>query len=165
MGIFDFLKRKTKNTSSSTNVDPGQEETVQYKTKINGKNITDQSDLIKKIVMKMVEEDPFKNFYGGKTDEDFTPASKRMYKYAEISTMNVGLLEDKDTGLKILIEGIELGVLPEEIVTEMKPYYRKSTLTAYAFITGGFFKEYLTETQTVNESYIPYDLDIFLQYN
>lgn len=165
MGLFDFLKRKAKKSTTSTNVDPGQEEIIQYKTKITGKSITNQPDLIKKIVLKMVEEDPFKNFYGGKTDESFTLASGRVYKYAEISTMNVGLLAEKDSGLKILIEGIELGVLPENIATEMKPYYHKSTLTAYAFIRGGFFKEYSAETQSVSESYIPYDLDIFLQYN
>lgn len=164
MGLFDIFKRKPKKTAP-TNVDPGQDETIQYKIKLYGKRMTDQPELIKKVVMKMVEEDPFKNFYGGKTDEDFTVASRRVYKYSEISTMNVGILGDDVSGFKVLVEGIELGTVSTKVAAEMKPYHRKSTLTAYAFVTGGFFKEYLAETQEVKEGYVPYDLDIFLQYN
>ena len=172
MGLFDVFKRKAKkNDSSQTEPDkekgknPFSEESIKYETQLSGKNIADHPKKIKDIVDEMVKEDPFKNYYSGKDEKDMIIPSKKYFQYAEISTVNVGLIEDGKSDIKILIEGIELGSIPSAAYTEIKQYNGKNVLTAYAFITGGQFKEYSAETQKVEEGFVSYDLDIFLQYN
>lgn len=171
MGLFDIFKRKTKETDSSSKNEqekgknPFSDEPIKYETKLSGQKIANHPKNIKDIVDKMVKEDPFKNYYGGKDEKDMIIPSEKYYQYAEISTVNVGLIEDSESDMKILIEGIELGSIPSDEYAEIKQYHGKNVLTAYAFITGGQFKEYSAESQKVEEGFVSYDLDIFLQYN
>lgn len=162
MGLFDFLKGKKKETNSLPEAaDSVKEEgKVQFERKLSAREVTTDARVIQAVVEKMVAEDPFQNFYRGKSDDQIV---KRVYEYEEITTMNVDLAaESKEWQLSI--EGISLGVLPPNIVEELSPYQGKYILTAYAFVTGGRYKEYREEAGAVQEGMSPYNVDIYLQY-
>lgn len=139
-------------------------QTIQYETKFTANDLTQDRHLMESIINKMVKEDPFKNFYTGKVDADFGPLSKRVYKYDAITTVNVNLLVDSDNHYIINVEGIELGKVPELISKEFAHYYETYLLTAYAYVTGGYYKEYSSESHEVIEGFEPYGLDLYVQF-
>lgn len=161
MGLFDFLKGKKKDDAPlpmATAREDVADEKVPFERKLSAREVTTDARVIQAIVEKMVAEDPFQNFYRGKTDSQIV---KRIYEYEEITTMNVDLaVEGREWRLSI--EGILLGTLPQNLVAEMSPYYGKLVLTTYAYVTGGRYKE-LSEG-AVREGREPYDLAIYFQY-
>jgi len=168
MGLFDFFKKDKQDTPSADqsvqNDNEQQEETIKYKTKLTAREITTNPKTIQEIVDKMVTEDPFKNYYDGKTDAHFGPSSNRAYEYEVITTMNVDLVAEGKNNLQIYIEGTLLGDIPQKKAREINQYREKDILTAYVFVTGGRYKEYSEETNDVQEGTAPYGLDIFIQF-
>lgn len=172
MGLFDFFKNRKKEPKSSAipadqisdeNSSPAED--VVYKTRWMARKMGVSEKAIEQVVEQMVAEDPFQNFYGGKTDADIIVPGKKWYEYSEITTLNANLIEEGSSGLSLVVEGISLGRLPNEMADEIKPYLGKSMLTAYVFVLGGRYKEYVSETGKVEEGFIPYDLEINLQYS
>lgn len=168
MGLFDFLKGKKQDTIPKKAPGLQQQETaqdgpatVQYERKLTAREITSDSHLIEAIVEKMVVEDPFQNYFKGRSDQDIR---SRIYEYEEITTMNVGILLEEKAALNLYVEGILLGTIPERIADELNRYQGQNLLTAYAYVTGGRYKEYSAESATVVEGTAPYGLDIYLQY-
>ena len=160
MRLFDFLKKKDsepKNTIPHVETEKGN--TVQFEASWRASDLTSDNVLIEKVVDKIVAEDPFQKFYQGMSDADFGIGSKRVFEYTDITTMNVTI-----DGTKLIVEGIVLGTIPEKQLAEIKPYQDKYLLTAYVYVTGGRYKEYDSEVQTVVEGSMAYNLDIFLQY-
>lgn len=168
MGLFDFFRQNKKEKTTSEIVQPiNIEETenspIVFETKLTANDFNATSNLIESIVSKMVNEDPFQNFYKGMVDDDFIIGTKRVYRYEEITTMNV----DIDTRTKpiLSIEGIQLGIVPEHIFSEMKKYESKHVLTTFVFVTGGPYKEFSNETNQIVSGETPYNLDVYIQYN
>lgn len=166
MRLLNIFKSKSKASTSSCRPEKTQDnkcQKIQYETKIPAKKITSSQEVIEMIVSKMVKEDPFKNFYTGKKDADFTPMSKRVYKYDAITTVNVNLVPQNET-FTVSVEGISIGTLPESISGKLSGYYNQFMLTAYAYVVGGYYKEYDTTKEEVVEAFEPYGVDIYLQF-
>ncbi|MFC6464232.1 hypothetical protein ACFP65_04320 [Marinilactibacillus sp. GCM10026970] len=166
MKLFDIFKSKSKTPTSSCRTEKTQEnkcQKIQFETKISAKKITSSQEVIEMIVAKMVKEDPFKNFYTGKKNSDFTPLSKRVYKYDAITTINVNLVPQSET-FTVSVEGISIGTIPESISGKLSEYYDQFMLTAYAYVVGGYYKEYDTTKEKVVEAFEPYDIDIYVQF-
>ena len=165
MGLFDFLKGKKKESKPVT---PAEEETeqesIKYETKFTARDLKADPKTVKEIVDKMVEEDPFKTFYGGKTAEDFTPLTSRAYKFDAITTLNVDFVHKEKGRVLVTIEGIPLGFLKEEDALTVQQYQEKYLLTAYVYATGGPYLEYDKDKEDVVEGEAPYGLDIFVQF-
>lgn len=165
LNFFNLFKsKKQPETTQLKKCTETKSQKIQYETKFTATDLTQDKVLIKSIVDKMVKEDPFKNFYTGKVDADFSPLSKRVYKYDAITTVNVNLLVDSKNHYNITVEGIELGSVPQSISKEFTHYYETYLLTAYAYATGGYYKEYSSETQKVIEGFDPYGLDLYVQF-
>ncbi|WP_225744782.1 hypothetical protein [Marinilactibacillus sp. Marseille-P9653] len=164
MKLFDIFKSKPSISSRrSEKTQDNKCQKIQYETKIPAKKITSSQEVIEMIVSKMVKEDPFKNFYTGKKDAYFTPMSKRVYKYDAITTVNVDLVPQNDT-FTVSLEGISIGTLPESISGKLSEYYDQFLLTAYAYVVGGYYKEYDTTEEKIIEVFEPYDIDIYVQF-
>lgn len=167
MGLFDFLKgnKKTDNQPKEKSAEDNQSQPIKYETKITAREVTADKATVENIVEKIIEEDPFKNFYDGKTDSDFSPFTDRLYKYQSVTTVNVDLVSEESNQLKIYIEGILLGTLPDDKVREINRYRGKDLLTAFVYVTGGPFKEYDKKSEAVKEGSAPYGLDIYIQFS
>lgn len=167
MGLFDFLKGKNKVGHSNSIKEKDAEtnvEEIKYETMLTAREITNNAEVIQKIVEKMVDEDPFKNFYNGKAEQDFGVSSSRIYKYDTITTINIDLTEEDKNSLSIYIEGIFLGNIPQQKSDEINRYREKHLLTSYVYVTGGPFKEYSQADETVKNGSAPYGLDISIQF-
>jgi uncharacterized protein with von Willebrand factor type A (vWA) domain len=165
MGIFDFLfgKKEELQEKKTESQSDDQQREVKYETKITSQQITKDQDKVRDIALKIIEEDPFKKEYDGKTDEDFTPFTNRIYQYQAITTVNVDVRRDYQKWL-ISIEGEVLGSLPETQRLEIEPHLEKDMLTAYVYVTGGPYKEYDKEIDGVRTGEVPFGLDIYLQF-
>ena len=166
MKLFNIFKSKPQTPTSSRKSEKTQDikcQKIQYETKIPAKKITSSQEVIEMIVSKMIKEDPFKNFYTGKKDAYFTPMSKRVYKCDAITTVNVNLVPQNET-FTVSVEGISIGTLPESMSGKLGEYYDKFMLTAYAYVVGGYYKEYDTTKEEVIEAFEPYDIDIYVQF-
>lgn len=170
MGLLDFLKKKNQTPKPSDDIKESgidstedSEAVIHYETELNAREITSDPKLIRQVVEKMVAEDPFKNYYSAATAETF-PRSPRLYEYGNITTMNVDVAPDTHNNLQLSIEGTALGALPPEKAQEIEPYREKYVLTAYAFVTGGRYKEIAPDTHEIHEGTEPYDVNIFIQF-
>jgi hypothetical protein len=166
MGLFDFFKGKNKPTSSSEPVSNEETDqiTVKYEAKVTAHELKADEATINAVVAKMVEEDPFKNYYSGKTLEDMTALSKRVYKYESITTVNVDFdVKEKDRIL-VVVEGTPIGFVPEEKAKAIQDYQTKHLLTAFVYVTGGPYLEYDREAEQAVEGESPLGLDIFAQF-
>ncbi|SFB98793.1 hypothetical protein SAMN04488102_102108 [Alkalibacterium subtropicum] len=166
MGLFDFFKSKkdTPDTSAQNNLQDNDQHTLKHEMQITDKDLKADEETVDRIVEKMVEEDPFKNFYSDKTKDDMTPLSKQTYKYENITTVNVDFV-NKDKGKTLVkVEGITLGFLPEETALTLQSYQDKYLLTAFVYVTGGPYMAYDTSKETVIEDEVPFGLDIFVQF-
>ena len=166
MGLFDFFKSKkdTPNASAQKDVQDSDQHSVKHEMQITEKDLQADEETVDRIVETMVEEDPFKNFYSGKTKDDMTPLSKQTYKYENITTVNVDFV-NKDKGRTLVkIEGITLGFLPEDTALTLQSYQEKYLLTAFVYVTGGPYMAYDTTKEKVVEDDVPFGLDIYLQF-
>lgn len=165
MGLFDFFKGKKKQAQPAASA-PKTEgpASIKYKTKFTARGMKADPETIKAIVDKMVEEDPFKNFYNGKTAEDFTPLTRVEYKLTDITTLNIDFVHKEKGRVIVYIEGIALGFLKEEEALTIQEYQEKHLLTAYVYVTGGPYLQYDREKETAVEHDAPYGLDIFVQF-
>lgn len=166
MKLLDFFKsinqpstmKLKKSTETKT-------QKVQFEAKFIAQDLTLDTVFIQLIVDKMVKENPLKNFYTGKIDSDFGPLSKRVYKYDAVITVNVNLLVDSRDQYFAYIEGINLGKIPLSISKEFSKYYETYLLTACAYATGGYYKEYSTKEDKVIEAFNPYGLELHVQFS
>lgn len=166
MGLFDFFKskdigntqREVKETQES------EERVVQYETKLTAHELKADQQTIGEVVDKMVEEDPFKRYYNGKTLEDMTPLTARLYKYSDITTVNVDFNHKENGTIQVLVESIPLGYIPEQKATAIQDYQKKYLLTAYVFVTGGPYMEYSKEEEKAVDDSSPLGLDIFVEF-
>lgn len=168
MGLLDFLfgkKEDQKQTRSIEEKEASNEpQKIKYETRWLAQDITKDRTVIEAIAQKMIEEDPFKTEYEGKESiMDFKRVGDKVNKYNEVTTVNIDVRSDNGSH-KLIIEGIELGEIPEDKFQEVQPYYKKDDLTAYAYVTGGPYKQYNKEKDQVEESNVPYGLDIYLQF-
>ena len=166
MGLFDFFKSKknTPDTSEQNKSQDNDQHSVKHEIQFTEKDLKADEETVDRIVEKMVEEDPFKNFYGGKTKTDMTPLSKQTYKYENITTVNVDFV-NKDKGKTLVkIEEITLGFLPEETALTLQSYQEKYLLTGFVYVTGGPYMAYDSNKEEVIEDDVPFGLDIFVQF-
>ena len=166
MGLFDFFKRKNKPASSSEPVSNEETDqiTVKYEAKLTAHELKADESTINTVVAKMVEEDPFKNYYNGRTLEDMTALSKRVYKYESITTVNVDFNVKEKDRILVVVEGSPIGFVPEEKAKAIQEYQSKHLLTAFVYVTGGPYLEYDRETEQAVEGESPLGLDIFAQF-
>lgn len=166
MGLFDFFKSNKRETVSNEtrNNESNDEHSVKHELKFTDKDLHADEETVDRIVEKMVEEDPFKNFYSGKTKEDFTAASKQAFKYETITTVNVDFINKGKGKTIIKIEDITLGSLPEETAETLQSYQEKYLLTGFVYVTGGPYMTYDRDKEDVIEDEIPFGLDIYVQF-
>lgn len=169
MGLFDFLKGNKKSTDSSERKEDAalgeQDPTVQYETRLTAHELKADKDRIRMIVEKMVDEDPFKNYYGGLSPKDMTPLTRRTFKYAEITTMNVAFQPDGSDGLLVEVEGLPLGHLTGDKAEAVKTYSKQYVPTGFVYVTGGPCIEYSQEEEGGVEMHTPLGLDIFIHFS
>lgn len=166
MGLFDFFKSKkdTPDTSAQNKLEDNDQHTLKHEMQITHRDLKADEETVDRIVEKMVEEDPFKNFYSGKTKEDLTPLSKQTFKYENITTVNVDFV-NKETGKTLVkIENIALGFLPEKTARTLQSHQDKYLLTAFVYVTGGPYMAYDPNKEDVIEDEVPFGLDIFVQF-
>lgn len=160
MGLFDVLfgNKDEKDTQSRENEfkESDQDRIVKYATSFSSEEMSTDKETVAEIAQKIIAEDPFQKEYGGKTKEEITPLSGRVYKYQEVTTVNADIREGKD----LYIEGKKLGPLSEERVKEIEPY-KKDILMAYVYVTKGPYLEYSKESEQMEENVTPYELDIY----
>ncbi|GEK91931.1 hypothetical protein [Alkalibacterium kapii] len=166
MGLFDFFKnKKVKPDSSAKNtLQDNDQHTLKHEMQLNEKDFNTDKETIAHIVEKMIQEDPFKNYFSGMTKEDMNARSERYYKYSEITTVNVDFTKSKDQGLVIKIEGISLGILSPEKAQTLESHQDNYLLTAFVYVTGGPFMAYDSTKEVVVEDEEPLGLDIFVQF-
>ncbi len=167
MGLFDFFKSKTNESEpkETQKTQSNEVQTVKHELHLTDKDLHADEETVDRIVEKMIEEDPFKNFYSGKTKEDFTPLSKQVYKYETVTTVNVDLITRDKGKVLVKIENITLGFLPEETARTVQSYQDKYLLTAFVYVTGGPYMMYDTKAEEAIEDDIPFGLDIYIQFN
>lgn len=165
MGLFDFFKNKDRETTQNKTPETheSEERVVQFETKLTAHELKADQQTIDQVVDKMVEEDPFKRYYKGKTLEDMTPLTNRLYKYADITTVNVDLNSKEKGRVLVVVEGTPLGFIPEQKAETIQDYQKKHLLTAYVFVTGGPYMEYSKEEKAV-EGVSPLGLDIYVEF-
>ncbi|WP_423188453.1 hypothetical protein ACO1PF_07520 [Alkalibacterium sp. f15] len=166
MGLFDIFKSKksdsvSRDSSKSENSD---EHAVKHELQITDKDLQADEETVDKIVEQMVEEDPFKNFYSGKTKDDFTPLSKQAFKFETITTVNVDLVNKAKGKILVKIENITLGYLPEELAKTVQSYQDSYLLTAFVYVTGGPYMMYDRKKEAVIEDEVPFGLNIYVQF-
>ncbi|MCC5894195.1 MAG: hypothetical protein JJU16_01905 [Alkalibacterium sp.] len=166
MGLFDFFKGKQKEESHSDPVSTTDSDQIkiQYETKFTAHELKADDATIKKVVDKMVEEDPFKHYYNGKTLEDMTPLTKRLYKYESITTVNVDFHTKEKDRILVVVEGTPIGFVPEEQAKTIQDYQSRFLLTAFVYVTGGPYIEYSQDENKPVEGESPAGLDIFVQF-
>lgn len=166
MGLFDFFKGKQKEESRTepVNTEESDQVAVQYETKLTAHELKADNASIQQVVEKMIEEDPFKNYYNGKTLEDMTPLAKRIYKYESITTVNVDFNSKEKDRILVAVEGTPIGFVPEEKAKTLQDYQSRYLLTAFVYVTGGPYIEYSKEQDKPVEEEAPVGLDIFVQF-
>lgn len=164
MKFFNLFKSKKSYSNTAKKKCDGKAKMIQYESKMTARSITKDSALIQSAIDRMIKEDPFKNYYTGKTDADFGPMSKRVYKYDAVTTVNVNLVSPDDHSCLLYVEGISLGEIPDSEKEKIDQYKENCLLTAYAYVTGGPYKEYSEAEQSVVELEDPYGLDIYIQF-
>lgn len=160
MGLFDFLKsNKDKPTPSSPMADLNQtlSKETKLKKQLTGRQIINDQVLIQEVALAIIAEDPFVKPFKGQ--DQLQPGTKPLYEFEDVSTMNIAI----DSDFSVIIEGINLGKLPNEIVSEIQPYFGKDILTAYVYVNGGNYR--IQKNNEVLTQSSPYGLDIYLQFN
>ncbi|EXJ23029.1 hypothetical protein ADIAL_1491 [Alkalibacterium sp. AK22] len=169
MGLFDFLKGNKKEAGtpySEADADPdNQAQAVQYETRLTAHELQADKERVQTIVEKMVDEDPFKHYYGGLSLKDVTPLTRRTFKYAEVTTMNVDFQPDGPHGVLVEVEGLPLGQLSGEKAEAIKAYTKKYVPTGFVYVSGGPYIEYSQEEEAGIEGHTPLGLDIFVQFS
>lgn len=165
MGLLDFLFGKKEHQTKEVQKQETEENTppqkVKYETKWLAQHLTTDRAVIDTVAKKMIDEDPFKIEYEGKESVmDFKRIGEKVNKYNQVTTVNIDIQADDKTH-KLVVEGIELGDIPEDKFKEIQPFFKKDILTAYAYVTGGPYKKYNEE---VEEGYSPFGLEIYLQF-
>ncbi|PRY83635.1 hypothetical protein [Alkalibacterium olivapovliticus] len=166
MGLFDFFKGQK---NEETHNDPVTNEksdqiTIQYETKLTARELKADKTQITEIVDKMVEEDPFKHYYKGKTLEDMTPLAQRLYKYEAITTVNVDFHTKEKDRILVVVEGKPVGFIPEDKARTIQENQSRFLLTAFVYVTGGPYIEYDKEQDKPVAGESPLGLDIFIQF-
>ncbi|TVP91053.1 hypothetical protein [Alkalibacterium sp.] len=166
MGIFDFFKGKDKERPQNQTEETSNSEqaSIQYETKLTAHELKAGQDTIDQVVQTMVEEDPFKQYYKGKSLEDMTPLTSRLYKYEAITTVNVDFDSQEKNRILVVVEGTPLGYVPEEKANAIQEHQKKYLLTAFVYVTGGPYIEYNKEQEKAVEDSSPLGLDIFVQF-
>lgn len=166
MGLFDFLKNKTKNANPavSNKAESTDDYTLVHEMKLTDRDLMADEATVDRIVEKMVDEDPFKNFYSGKTKDDFTPLSQPAYKYETITTVNVDFITKGKGKIGVKVEDITLGFLPEDKAEIIQSYQEKYLLTAFVYVTGGTYMLFDPKSEEVIEDETPFGLDIYVQF-
>lgn len=163
MGIRDFFKKRPKEKVQPVS-DPSEQRNnnvgrILFQTRWKSSALFADNSLIQQVAERIILEDPFCKPFGGLDDEAIARTKRRIYEYEQVTTVNVAI---KDGNL--MIEGLSLGNLPEEQWKEISPYYGKNDFTAFVYVTGGRYKVYSDDSETVETAYTPYDLDIFVQF-
>ncbi|OJF95962.1 hypothetical protein [Alkalibacterium sp. 20] len=166
MGLFDIFKSKKSDSVSrdSSKSESSDEYAVKHELQITDKDLKADEETVDKIVEQMVEEDPFKNFYSGKTKDDFTPLLKQAFKYETITTVNVDFVNKAKGKTLVKIENITLGYLPEELAKTVQSYQDSYLLTAFVYVTGGPYMMYDRKQDAVIEDEVPFGLNIYVQF-
>lgn len=166
MGLFDFFKGKDKNEPKKQPEETAESgpATIQYETKLTAHELKADQETIDQVVQTMVEEDPFKQYYKGRTLEDMTPLSSRTYKFETITTVNVDFNSKEKNRILVVVEGTPIGFIPEEKVQAIQEHQKKYLLTAFVYVTGGPYIEFNKEQDAAVEGQSPLGLDIFVQF-
>ena len=170
MRLFDFFKKgKNPGESATKMTDSGQQTAEQdgivvFELQLKATDLGIEQELIQRAVERMVEEDPFQNFYAGKEESDLKYIATKVYQYELITTMNVQLVR-KDQNVALVVEQQHLGNLPQTQSLAVQKYLDDYLLTGYAYIRGGKGKRYSPTTQTVQTDVEDYELEITLQFS
>lgn len=166
MGIFDFFKGKDKHETEKQPEEPAESgpAAIQYETKLTAHELKADQETIDQVVQKMVDEDPFKQYYKGRSLEDMTPLSSRTYKFETITTVDVDFNSKEKNRFLVVVEGTDLGFVPVEKVKAIQEHQKQYLLTAFVYVTGGPYIEYNKEKEAAVEGYSPLGLDIFVQF-
>lgn len=138
---------------------------IQYKLQVFASELTSNSEVIESIVKKVIKKDNTKRTYAGKSDEDLTTYSNKIYQYESYQTNKVKLVPSQNDRLELFIEDIYLGELPEHYTTDALHYLQSTIIMSFAYINGGPYKQWNGQTNALERGIDPYDLTIYIQFS
>lgn len=138
---------------------------IKYKFRVNAKDMTTDQANIDSIVQNIIRKDYSKRAYAGKTDYDIEAYRSRIYRYESYRTQHLRLLPNKEDQLNVYVDNSLLGSLPQEHQYEASLFLETATYNAFAYVTGGPYKEFSTETNRLEEGSEPFDLTIYVQFS
>lgn len=138
---------------------------IEYKIHLTAKELTSNQDTINTITSKIIENDPNKRKYAGKSAQEFKKSANKIFKYESYRTQNVKIVPSNADRLDIYIDDIFLGKLPNEYTKNTLSYLQSTIVANFAYIKGGPYKYYNGETEQIIKDYEPFDLTIYIQFS
>lgn len=155
---IDFLGAKTVKQSSHVL-------SIQSKHYLQASELTSNQETIDKIVNGIIKKDRAHRYYIGKKDNNIKEVNKEIYKYESFCTHNVNIVPTSEGNFDLYIEGVHLGQIPERFNIDVRHYLQTTILMAFAYVKGGPYKYFDSETQSVQEKDEPFDLSIYIQFS
>lgn len=155
---IDFLGMNTVKRSSDVL-------SIQSKHYLQASELTADQETIDKIVKVIIKKDRTHRYYIGKKDNNIKEVNKEIYKYESLCTHNVTITPTSEGNFDLYLEGISLGQIPEKFNPDVRHYLQTTILMAFAYVKGGPYKYYDTESQRVQEKNEPFDLSIYIQFS
>lgn len=143
----------------------GQSLNTQHKISFLASDITNNHTVINSIVDKVIRKDYSKRIYAGKRDEDIKACTEKIYQYESYRTKKVKMVPNDFNELEVFVEDIYLGKLPDHITEEALFYLQSAVVMSFAYISGGPFKQFDPESNTVKKGSEDYDLSLYIQFS
>ncbi|MCC5890158.1 MAG: hypothetical protein JJU01_06270 [Alkalibacterium sp.] len=175
MSIYEsvkhFLKKLTNESDQLIKTKPlkdqkdGQSLNTQHKISFSASEITNNQAVVDSIVEKVIRKDYSKRIYAGKRDEDIKACKERIYQYESFRTKKVKMVPRDTNELEVYIEDIYLGKLPESYTQEALFYLQSAVVMNFAYISGGPFKHFNADSNTMEKGSEHYDLTVYIQFS
>lgn len=175
MSIYDsvkhFLKKITNESDQLIKTKPlknhkeGQSLNTQHKISFSASDITNNQTVIDSIVEKVIRKDYSKRIYAGKRDEDIEACKEKIYQYESYRTKKVKLIPNQTNEMEVYVEDIYLGKLPEHHTREALFYLQSAVVMSFAYISGGPFKQFNPNLDSMEKGSEPYDLSVYIQFS
>lgn len=138
---------------------------VEYKLHITASECTKDQKLIDSVVERLIQEDYSKRQYAGRENINSVQHQQKVYQYESYRTQEVKLVPNKANHLDLYVEETLLGELPQEYTQEALHYLQSTVVMAFAYVKGGPYKYFDTETEEVKKGEEPFDLNLYIQFS
>ncbi|MCC5895663.1 MAG: hypothetical protein JJU16_09405 [Alkalibacterium sp.] len=169
--VKSFIKRNASKsdqliqTKSLKEKKHGKTLSIQYKLQVFASELTSNQEVIDSVVKKIIKKDNTKRTYAGKSDQDLTTYTNKIYQYESYQTNKVKLVPSQSDRLDLFIEDIYLGELPEHYTKDALHYLQSTIIMSFAYINGGPYKLWNGPDNELEQGTDSYDLTIYIQFS